>query len=161
MTRGATTIPSGVGPGISRLGDVAIDNHEKGGAIGLESGSGAETPEAQGSPAAQLAQLGRALGHPLRVEILTALLFKDEASPRELAGLLGQPLGTVSYHVRYLVTLDMLQLERMVPRRGAVQHFYSLKDELRRLLPAAAAVLAEPPVAEDGAARAASPGLET
>ncbi len=151
MKRGATTIPSGVGPGLSRFGEVAIDNHEKGGAIGLESGSSAETPEAQGSPAAQLAQLGRALGHPLRVEILTALLYKDEASPRELAGLLGQPLGTVSYHVRYLVTLEMLQLERMVPRRGAVQHFYSLKDELRRLLPAAAAVLAEPAAANDGA----------
>ncbi|HEY6779571.1 MAG TPA: helix-turn-helix domain-containing protein [Thermoleophilaceae bacterium] len=97
-----------------------------------------------GSPAAQLAQLGRALGHPLRVEILTALLDRDEASPRELAGELDHPLGTVSYHVRYLVSLEMLELQRMVPRRGAVQHFYSLKDELRRLLPAAAAVLAEP-----------------
>jgi predicted ArsR family transcriptional regulator len=94
------------------------------------------------------------------VEILTALLFKDEASPRELAELLGHPLGTVSYHVRYLVTLEMLQLERMVPRRGAVQHFYSLKDDLRRLLPAAAAVLAEPAPAEDDAA-ASRPDIES
>lgn len=139
---------------------MAIDNSDKGGAIGLESGSMAGGQRVDGSPAIQLAQLGRALGHPLRVEILTALLRMDEASPRELAELLGQPLGTVSYHVRYLVTLDMLQLERMVPRRGAVQHFYSLKGELRRLLPAAAAVLAEPATAEDDAA-ASRPDIES
>jgi DNA-binding transcriptional ArsR family regulator len=123
----------------------------------------ARTPRAlaeSGSPAAQLAQLGRALGHPLRVEILTALLVKDEASPRELAEELEQPLGTVSYHVRYLVSLEMLELQRMVPRRGAVQHFYSLKNELRRLLPAAAAVLAEP-VTTESQAPVKPPGLES
>jgi DNA-binding transcriptional ArsR family regulator len=130
------------------------DHHESD-SNGLESASNplesASTPkdlDVGSSPAAQLAQLGRALGHPLRVEILTALLLKEEASPRELAAELGQPLGTVSYHVRYLVSLEMLELQRMVPRRGAVQHFYSLKNELRRLLPAAAAVLAEPAVSE-------------
>lgn len=160
MTTIATTIQDGDDPGTPRPRVVAIENQYEGGAIGLESGSSAETPEVEGSPATQLAQLGRALGHPLRVEILTALLFKDEASPRELAGLLGQPLGTVSYHVRYLVTLDMLQLERMVPRRGAVQHFYSLKGELRRLLPAAAAVLAEPEPSEAESA-APRPELES
>ena len=94
------------------------------------------------------------------MEILTALLDRDEASPRELAGELGQPLGTVSYHVRYLVSLEMLELQRMVPRRGAVQHFYSLKDELRRLLPAAAAVLAEP-VATEPERSAERSGSET
>jgi DNA-binding transcriptional ArsR family regulator len=160
MSTHATTIRDGDEPEIPRQGIVAIDNHYKGGAIGLESGSSAGSQEVAGSPAIQLAQLGRALGHPLRVEILTALLFKDEASPRELAELLGHPLGTVSYHVRYLVTLEMLQLERMVPRRGAVQHFYSLKDELRRLLPAAAAVLAEPTAAE-GDAVATQPDIES
>lgn len=160
MSTHATTIPDGDKPEIPRQGVVAIDNDYKGGAIGLESGSSARSQGIAGSPATQLAQLGRALGHPLRVEILTALLFKDEASPRELAELLGHPLGTVSYHVRYLVTLEMLQLERMVPRRGAVQHFYSLKDELRRLLPAAAAVLAEPAAADDAAATS-QPDIES
>jgi DNA-binding transcriptional ArsR family regulator len=160
MSTHATTIRHGDESEAPRRGVVAIDN-QKGGAIGLESGSSAGEPAIEGSPATQLAQLGRALGHPLRVEILTALLFKDEASPRELAELLGHPLGTVSYHVRYLVTLEMLELERMVPRRGAVQHFYSLKDELRRLLPAAAAVLAEPTVAEGEDAAAARPDIES
>ena len=54
----------------------------------------------------------------------------------------------------------MLELQRMVPRRGAVQHFYSLKDELRRLLPAAAAVLAEPPPPESERS-VGRPGLES
>ena len=121
-----------------------IDTHE----LDQNNSNGGASAAGGSSPAAQLAQLGRALGHPLRVEILTALLDRDEASPRELAVELDQPLGTVSYHVRYLVSLEMLELQRMVPRRGAVQHFYSLKDELRRLLPAAAAVLAEPVAAE-------------
>ena len=136
-----------------------IDNHDSDG-NGLDSGSSPTSVDVHGSPATQLAQLGRALGHPLRVEILTALLQRDEASPRDLAAELDQPLGTVSYHVRYLVSLDMVELQRMVPRRGAVQHFYSLKDELRRLLPAAAAVLAEPPGGEP-ARTTARPGLES
>jgi DNA-binding transcriptional ArsR family regulator len=146
----------GLGPELRRPRTADIDKHELD-----ENGSNGGAPSTGGgSPAAQLAQLGRALGHPLRVEILTALLDREESSPRELAGELGEPLGTVSYHVRYLVSLEMLELQRMVPRRGAVQHFYSLKDELRRLLPAAAAVLAEPSTAQSEPAAERS-GSET
>ncbi len=158
MNGSATSMGSGLQPELRQPRTADIDTHdfdENG-----STGAGASKISAGRSPAAQLAQLGRALGHPLRVEILTALLDRDEASPRELADELGQPLGTVSYHVRYLVSLEMLELQRMVPRRGAVQHFYSLKDELRRLLPAAAAVLAEPAPAEPERAASRS-GRET
>jgi DNA-binding transcriptional ArsR family regulator len=159
MNGSATTMQPGTELGQRQSLDASSTHHDSH-ANGLESGSTPNDLEVSGSPAAQLAQLGRALGHPLRVEILTALLLKEEASPRELAAELGQPLGTVSYHVRYLVSLEMLELQRMVPRRGAVQHFYSLKDELRRLLPAAAAVLAEPPPQEPERS-AGRPGLES
>jgi hypothetical protein len=46
------------------------------------------------------------------------------ASPSELAGELGEPLGNVSYHVRTLAELKCIELVRTTPRRGAVEHHY-------------------------------------
>ena len=63
------------------------------------------------------------LAHPLRLEILR-LLNRHEASPNEIAGELGEPLGNVSYHVRMLHKFDCVELVRTTPRRGAVEHFY-------------------------------------
>jgi DNA-binding transcriptional ArsR family regulator len=65
----------------------------------------------------------RALTHPLRVRIL-ALLEDRTASPSELAAELSAPLGTVSYHVRTLVRLGLLQLVGRKQRRGAIEHYY-------------------------------------
>jgi DNA-binding transcriptional ArsR family regulator len=65
----------------------------------------------------------RAISHPLRIRIL-AMLDEREASPVVLAGKLGQPLGTVSYHVRTLYELGLLDLVGTRPRRGATEHFY-------------------------------------
>jgi len=67
----------------------------------------------------------KALAHPLRVEILGALEHRT-ASPNELAGELGAPLGNVSYHVRQLAAAGLLRLVREIPRRGAVEHYYCL-----------------------------------
>lgn len=64
-----------------------------------------------------------ALGHPLRARIL-ALLDEGEASPKEIAGQLGEKLGNVSYHVRILARLGLIELVRETPRRGAVEHHY-------------------------------------
>jgi DNA-binding transcriptional ArsR family regulator len=65
----------------------------------------------------------KALSHPLRVRMLT-LLNQKVASPSELADELDEPLGNVSYHMRFLAELNMVQLVRTEPRRGAVEHYY-------------------------------------
>ena len=68
--------------------------------------------------------LGKALAHPLRTRILAALENRT-ASPSEIAEELGAPLGVVSYHVRRLQSLHVVKLVKRVPRRGAVEHYYT------------------------------------
>ena len=65
----------------------------------------------------------KALGHPLRIQILN-LLDAAESSPVEISQKLGASLGTVSYHVRQLAELGLIELTRTTPRRGAVEHHY-------------------------------------
>jgi DNA-binding transcriptional ArsR family regulator len=76
------------------------------------------------TPASLDAQLARVLSHPLRPQILQSLTHRGEASPNELAGELGVPLGTLSYHIRLLRDIGWIEQVRTVPRRGAVEHFY-------------------------------------
>jgi hypothetical protein len=45
-------------------------------------------------------------------------------SPKDLASLLDQPLGTVSYHFRILADNDSITPTGTRARRGALQHFY-------------------------------------
>ena len=68
-------------------------------------------------------RLVKALGHPLRTQILT-ILNERVASPNELSKETGEPLGNVSYHVRLLADLDCVELVKTEPRRGAVEHYY-------------------------------------
>ena len=68
-------------------------------------------------------RLVKALGHPLRTQILM-VLNERVASPNELAKETGEPLGNVSYHVRLLAELDCVELVKTEPRRGAVEHYY-------------------------------------
>jgi DNA-binding transcriptional ArsR family regulator len=84
-----------------------------------------------------LARVGRAFSHPLRIRIVLALADQNESSPMELAERVEAPLGTVSYHVRYLADLGAIELRRMVPRRGALQHYYALAPAIRTVLPLA------------------------
>jgi len=74
-------------------------------------------------------RLVKALAHPLRVSILSALEHRT-ASPSELAEELGVPLPNLSYHIRMLVQLDMLKLVRTRPRRGAIEHYYQAKGRV-------------------------------
>jgi DNA-binding transcriptional ArsR family regulator len=69
-------------------------------------------------------QVAKALAHPLRTRILAALEGRT-ASPSELAAELDAPLGVLSYHVRRLTALGFVKLVRRVPRRGAVEHYYT------------------------------------
>jgi DNA-binding transcriptional ArsR family regulator len=101
-----------------------------------------------------------ALNHPLRARIL-ATLDDQVASPKELAQVLGAPLGTVSYHVKILAELGLIRLVKETPRRGAVEHHYQSKprrprttaswDQLPKTAKRAAA---------EGAARVLGPALE-
>ena len=68
----------------------------------------------------------KAMAHPLRLRILAALEHRT-ASPSELADELDAPLGNVSYHVRQLHGLGLLELVKETPRRGAVEHYYRLE----------------------------------
>jgi DNA-binding transcriptional ArsR family regulator len=67
--------------------------------------------------------LVKALGHPLRVQIL-ALLNVRTASPSCLSYELGESLGKVSYHVKELVKFDCIELVRTEAIRGTTKHFY-------------------------------------
>ncbi len=69
-------------------------------------------------------KLAKALAHPLRTRILAALEGRT-ASPSDLATELGTSLGVISYHVRRLQTLGFVKLVKRVPRRGAVEHYYT------------------------------------
>jgi DNA-binding transcriptional ArsR family regulator len=68
-------------------------------------------------------ELLRGLAHPLRRRIMTAL-ERRTASPKELAQELDEPLTKVSYHVRGLVALGLIELVSTTPRRGALEHHY-------------------------------------
>jgi DNA-binding transcriptional ArsR family regulator len=66
-----------------------------------------------------------ALRHPLRRDILRAMLEQDPISPRQISDELHQPLSNVSYHVRVLAGCGVVTLVDTEPVRGSMQHFYS------------------------------------
>lgn len=67
--------------------------------------------------------LARVVAHPLRIEALS-ILSERAASPKELGAALGTPVGNISYHVRELERIGMIELVEEKARRGAVEHFY-------------------------------------
>jgi DNA-binding transcriptional ArsR family regulator len=89
----------------------------------------------------------RALGHPMRIRIL-ALLQERTATPRELAQWLDATLGTVSYHVRALYDLGLLELVRTTQVRGAIAHHYRARE---RPIISDEAWAAAPPIAKQAA----------
>jgi DNA-binding transcriptional ArsR family regulator len=114
-------------------------------------------------------RLVRAIGHPLRLRLLT--IFNERvASPSDLAAELGEPIGNVSYHTRILARLGCIELVKTKQVRGAVEHYYRaivrpvFKDEdwaglpksIRKSL--AGAVLAE--IADDVSAAATEGGFD-
>lgn len=68
----------------------------------------------------------KAYAHPLRVRILEFLEGRI-ASPSEMATALGEPLSNISYHVRQLAGLGLVDLVRETRRRGAVEHHYEAR----------------------------------
>lgn len=78
--------------------------------------------------------LAKALGHPLRAEILAYLNEHGVASPAEMdrAGVghnrkpdpENSKLSNISYHIRVLGNLGLVKQVRSRPVRGSVEHFY-------------------------------------
>lgn len=68
-------------------------------------------------------RLVKALGHPLRIQIL-GILEERVSSPSQIADELGAPLGNVSYHVRQLADLGLISLVKTTPVRGTLEHYY-------------------------------------
>jgi DNA-binding transcriptional ArsR family regulator len=75
-------------------------------------------------------RLVKALAHPLRIQILRVLQNRV-ASPSEIADELSARLPNVSYHVRFLERIGVIELVRTRPRRGAVEHYYKARGRLR------------------------------
>lgn len=67
--------------------------------------------------------LVKALNHPVRVKALT-ILTERTASPKEIAAELDVPLSNVSYHVRVLDELGLVEIREEESVRGSVAHFY-------------------------------------
>jgi DNA-binding transcriptional ArsR family regulator len=72
--------------------------------------------------------LAKALSHPIRVKALA--VFADRiSSPKELAVVLDLPISNVSYHVRVLVELGLIELREEERVRGSLAHFYGLNEQ--------------------------------
>jgi DNA-binding transcriptional ArsR family regulator len=72
----------------------------------------------------------KGLAHPLRIHILR-VLQERVASPSEIAARSDASLGTISYHVRYLERVGLIELTSTKARRGAVEHYYRAVGRLR------------------------------
>src|SRR5215203_6743296 len=70
----------------------------------------------------------QATAHPVRVQILR-VLGERIASPKQIAAITGDPVGTVAYHARVLLDFDYVELAKTQARRGATEHFYKAKPE--------------------------------
>jgi DNA-binding transcriptional ArsR family regulator len=81
------------------------------------------TRENQARPSAVDIGVVKAIGHPLRMQLLSRL-NERVASPVELARELDESVQLVSYHVRILRDLGFVELVRTTPRRGAIEHHY-------------------------------------
>lgn len=73
-------------------------------------------------------RLVKALGHPMRLEILE-VLERGIASPTEVSDVLNIALQHVSYHMRTLAACDCIELVHTRPVRGAQEHFYRPKPK--------------------------------
>lgn len=75
----------------------------------------------------------RALNHPLRRQIMRALV-DDARSASSLAKEFKVSLGVVSYHLNTVLAreCDIIDLVDSVQRRGALEKFYRLKGNLGR-----------------------------
>ena len=69
---------------------------------------------------------------PIRCGSRSSACWRNRvASPSEIAEEIGAPLGNVSYHVRFLARVGLIELTSTKPRRGAVEHYYRAVGRVR------------------------------
>jgi DNA-binding transcriptional ArsR family regulator len=70
-------------------------------------------------------RVAAAISHPTRLRAMN-VLWEREASPREIAAEIGEPLNNVTYHVNQLREVGCIELVAQRPARGGrvVEHFY-------------------------------------
>jgi DNA-binding transcriptional ArsR family regulator len=70
-------------------------------------------------------RMAAAVSHPTRLHAMI-VLWEREASPREIAAELGEPLNNVTYHINQLRDLGWIEQVAERPARGGrvVEHFY-------------------------------------
>jgi DNA-binding transcriptional ArsR family regulator len=71
-----------------------------------------------------------AVGHRIRVEILTALHEMRDASATELARIVHQPLSTVTHHIGELLKSGSVRVRKTEKVRSVEQRFYSVVNSL-------------------------------
>jgi DNA-binding transcriptional ArsR family regulator len=71
-----------------------------------------------------------AIGHRIRVEIISALHDLGSASAVELSRVVHQPLSTVTHHVGELLKSGSIHIERTEKVKSVNQHFYKLINPL-------------------------------
>lgn len=83
----------------------------------------------------QVAEVGKALSHPLRVAIVRELRGSSKPiSPIEFSKRHDIPIGNVSYHVKALRQAGVAKVVKREPRRGAMENFHSLDGPNRLAL---------------------------
>lgn len=87
------------------------------------------------------ARLARALDHPIRERILTYLRDHDDVSAIQLSKMWELDVSVISYHVKRLAALRFLHLVKRVPRRGAIEHRYALRADVRAEVPGLGLIL--------------------
>lgn len=70
-------------------------------------------------------ELGRALSHPIRLEILQALQGRI-ASPAEISRQIDRRPGVVSYHASTLLRCGCLELVHSRGERGVIENFFAV-----------------------------------
>lgn len=83
-----------------------------------------------GTPAGRQ-HLFHALQHPLRREVLAYLQEHRAASTSEIARALDVPVGRLSYHVRRLADLDLIEVIQRLQVRGAAMLRYQTTRTFR------------------------------
>lgn len=103
-----------------------------------------------------------AVANPVRQRILDLLGTGEELSGRMLAERLVDPPSNVYFHLRVLADAGIIEVSRVVPRRGAVEKFYQVVARSFSLSPGALAIAATPSGGDvrDGILQVATAGAE-
>lgn len=76
-------------------------------------------------------KIGKEFLHPVKIQIFEAIKEAGEPlSPKGISTLTGVHLSTVAYHMKTLKEYKWVLLAEEVTRRGAVEHYYTLADDI-------------------------------